>query len=144
MNSRFDEELMNRSLPLPLPALPDQPSVAVVVTSYNYEEFIGFALDSVLRQQYPLLDIVVADDGSTDRTVEVVRQYESRDPRVRLLSGPNLGQPGNTSKGVAATSAEIICFLDADDEFLPGKVESVVASSAVILIAACACTNCNL
>jgi glycosyltransferase involved in cell wall biosynthesis len=114
--------------PIPLPPLADSPSVSVVITSYNYEKFIGFAVESVLRQDCPNLEVVVADDGSTDGTAPLIRRYEARDHRVRLISGENLGQPGNTSRGFAATSGQIICFLDADDEFLPGKIDAVVAA----------------
>lgn len=121
-------KIKNSPRPIPLPLLPDLPSVSVVVTSYNYEKFIGFAVESVLRQDYPNLEVVVADDGSTDGTVSLIRQYKARDPRVRLISGENLGQPGNTSRGFAATSGRIICFLDADDEFLPGKIHAVVVA----------------
>ena len=72
------------------------------------------------------LEIVVADDGSEDDTASIVRRYEAADSRVRLVAGKNLGQPGNTNRGFSATTGDIICFLDADDRFRPGKVETVV------------------
>jgi glycosyltransferase involved in cell wall biosynthesis len=112
--------------PTELPALPDDPSVSVVITSYNYAPFISGALDSVLSQDSRKLEVIVADDGSTDATLETVRKYASADPRVRLITGENVGQPRNTNRGFAASSGDIICFLDADDEFAPHKISAVV------------------
>jgi glycosyltransferase involved in cell wall biosynthesis len=112
--------------PVKLPPLGRDPLVSIVVTAYNYDQFIGEALDSVLGQTYSNLEIVVADDGSSDDTASIVRRYEASDSRVRLVTGKNLGQPGNTNRGFHATTGDIIAFLDADDRFSPGKVESVV------------------
>lgn len=112
--------------PMTLPPLRRNPLVSVVITAYNYAEFIGAALESVILQSYRRTEIVVADDGSTDETPSIANRYEKRDPRVRLLRGKNVGQPANTSRGFAATSGEVICFLDADDEFMAGKIEATV------------------
>lgn len=112
--------------PITLPPLDAEPLVSIVVTAYNYAHFIREALDSVLGQAYTKLEIVVADDGSEDASPSIVRQYEAADSRVRLVAGKNLGQPGNTNRGFAATTGDIICFLDADDRFRLGKVEMVV------------------
>src|SRR5260370_5413056 len=112
--------------PTQLPAVPDDPSVSVIITSYNYAAFISGALDSVLSQDYRKLEVIVADDGSSDATPEIVRKYANADPRVSLISGENAGQPRNTNRGFAASSGDIICFLDADDEFAPGKISAVV------------------
>jgi glycosyltransferase involved in cell wall biosynthesis len=117
----------NRRLsPAKLPALPDDPSVSVIITSYNYAEFISKALDSVLTQDYRKLNVIVADDGSTDATPEIVSKYAMADQRVSLITGENVGQPRNTNRGFAASSGDIICFLDADDEFAPHKISAVV------------------
>ena len=112
--------------PMALSVLADEPLVSVVITAYNYAEFVATALNSVLEQDYRRMEIIVADDGSTDETPIIVGRYEERDPRVRLLRGPNIGQPANTSRGFAAATGDIICFLDADDEFRPGKIEATI------------------
>jgi glycosyltransferase involved in cell wall biosynthesis len=112
--------------PMTLPPLCENPLVSVVITAYNYAEFIGAALESVTRQSYRDVEVVVADDGSTDETPSIVERYQGCDGRVRLLRGQNVGQPANTSRGFAATSGEIICFLDADDEYMEGKIEATV------------------
>jgi glycosyltransferase involved in cell wall biosynthesis len=110
----------------PLSPLRRNPLVSVVITSYNYADFIRDALNSVLAQEYNNLEIVVADDGSTDGSQKLIRQYERDDSRVHLVEGDNLGQPANTNRGFAATTGEIVCFLDADDRFRRGKVEAIV------------------
>src|SRR5260370_3979928 len=129
--------------PTQLPAVPDDPSVSVIITSYNYAAFISGALDSVLSQDYRKLEVIVADDGSSDATPEIVRKYANADPRVSLISGENAGQPRNTNRGFAASSGDIICFLDADDEFAPGKISAVLRHSRLFRNAAYACIPCT-
>jgi glycosyltransferase involved in cell wall biosynthesis len=112
--------------PIHLSPLKETPLVSIVITSYNYAEFICEALNSVVFQGYNNLEIIVADDGSKDETQQIVRRYIKIDPRVSLVTGENVGQPGNTNRGYAASTGEIVCFLDADDRFRRGKVEAVV------------------
>jgi glycosyltransferase involved in cell wall biosynthesis len=88
--------------PAKLSALLSNPCVSVVVTRYNYAGFISAALDSVLGQDYRKIEVVVADDGSSDAAPEIVWRYTRVDPRVRLITGENVGQPRNTNRGVAA------------------------------------------
>jgi hypothetical protein len=111
-----------------LAPLSNVPLVSVVITAYNYAPFVPAAINSVLGQTYSRLEILVADDGSTDETTQIVQRYQAQDGRVRLLRGDNVGQPANTNRGVAAASGELICFLDADDEFRSGKIAATVAT----------------
>ncbi|HVJ06284.1 MAG TPA: glycosyltransferase [Candidatus Saccharimonadales bacterium] len=119
-------QLSPSAAPMELASLCEDPLVSVVITSYNYAEFITEALKSVLEQDYAQIEVIVADDGSTDNTSEIVKDFASRDTRVRWKAGVNLGQPRNTNRGFAETSGEIICFLDADDTFRPRKLQAVV------------------
>jgi glycosyltransferase involved in cell wall biosynthesis len=101
------------------------PHVSVLIDTYNQERFIERAIISVLEQDMPMgdVEILVIDDGSTDRTPELVRQFE---PRVRLIRKPNGGQASAFNSGIAICSGEIVAFLDGDDWWAPEKLRRVV------------------
>ena len=97
------------------------PFVTVLIPAYNAERTIRRALRSVFAQEYPAFEIVVVDDGSLDRTSEIVAGYGR--PEIRLLQLPkNLGECGAMNEGISVAKGEYIAFLDADDEWLPGKL----------------------
>ncbi|MBV9282479.1 MAG: glycosyltransferase family 2 protein [Chloroflexi bacterium] len=100
------------------------PSVTILIDTYNYARFIGRAIESALDQEYtgPRLQILVVDDGSTDNTAEVVRQYS---PRVRYIGKANGGQASALNVGFREAEGDIVCLLDADDYFYSGKVQRV-------------------
>jgi glycosyltransferase involved in cell wall biosynthesis len=102
-----------------------KPFVSVLVDTYNQERFIEQAIVSVLEQDFPAADreILVVDDGSTDRTPEIVRNFE---PRVRLLRKTNGGQASAFNAGIPECQGEIVAFLDGDDWWAPGKLRRVV------------------
>lgn len=102
-----------------------RPLASVVIDTYNQERFIAEAIESVLAQDFPReqMEILVVDDGSTDRTPEIVRQFE---PHVRLLRKENGGQASAINYGVAHASGEFVAFLDGDDVWLPAKLSRVV------------------
>jgi glycosyltransferase involved in cell wall biosynthesis len=104
------------------------PSVSAVVTTYNYARFLPDALDSVLAQSYPELEIVVIDDGSTDDTAAVARRYADRG--VRYVKRPHGGAGRARNAGLEVTSAPLVAFLDADDAWLPDRVEAGLAHLA--------------
>ena len=91
---------------------------AVVIPAWNAQDTINEALDSVLGQDFPPIEIVVVDDGSTDGTAQVVWRYGER---VRLVQQANQGCGGATNTGLACVVAPFVAFLDADDVWLPGK-----------------------
>ena len=99
------------------------PLVSVLVTNYNYAAFLREAVDSALDQTHAPLEVVVVDDGSTDESPAIMRGYGNR---IVAVLQPNRGQAAAFNAGFAASSGEIICLLDADDRFLPGKVSRVV------------------
>jgi len=102
------------------------PSICVVIPAHNSEFTLGRALDSVARQSLRPSEIIVVDDASTDRTVEVARSYARLPVRVIQLER-NLGAAGARNHGIRATDASLIAFLDADDEWLVPKLELQVA-----------------
>lgn len=99
----------------------------VVVTCYNYRDFVVEAVDSALMQTRPPKQIVVVDDGSKDGSQDVLRERYGDDPRVTLLFCENGGQLVAFQRGLAAIDADIVCFLDADDRWEPAHLEKIGA-----------------
>ncbi len=97
------------------------PLVSVVTASYNMGRYVAQAVDSVLAQDYPNVENIVVDDGSTDDTPEVLARYAD-DPRVTVIRQANAGQTVAKNRGLAAARGELIGFCDADNRWLPGKL----------------------
>lgn len=101
------------------------PLVSVIVPAFNAERWIGETLDSILAQTYRRLEIIVVDDGSTDRTANVVRAFGSRVLYKYQANSGGCAVPRN--HGISLSSGELLCFLDADDLFVPDRVATQVA-----------------
>ncbi len=104
-------------------AYPARPSASVVINNHNYERFLVEAIDSALAQTYPDTEVVVVDDGSSDRSPAIIRSYGRR---IRSVLKPNGGQGSAINAGFAAASGDVIIFLDADDAMHPHAVASVL------------------
>lgn len=92
------------------------PRVSVVMPVFNGERYIGEAIDSVLAQHKSELELIVVDDGSTDKTLEIAKRFADTDPRVRLVTRPNSGRPAfPRNDGIAMARGEYLCFIDHDD-----------------------------
>ena len=113
-------------LPVNLSPLVERPLVSILMPSYNYEQFIEAAIKSVQAQSHTHFELIVCDDGSTDRSLDILRKYASQDSRIHVLGQPNGGvaRAMNTAYQVAA--GEMICILDADDEFAPDKLARMI------------------
>lgn len=98
------------------------PGIAGIIVNYNYADYVGDAIESLLAQQEACTEIVVVDDGSTDASVDVIRQYE---PAVRLVEKENGGQLSACLAGYRATTAPYVYFLDADDIAAPEMTKTV-------------------
>jgi glycosyltransferase involved in cell wall biosynthesis len=101
-----------------------RPFFSILIDTYNHERFIDEALQSVLSQNFPAADreILVVDDGSTDRTPEILRKYQ---PQIRVLRKTNGGQASAFNFGIPECLGEIVAFLDGDDWWAPGKLQQV-------------------
>jgi glycosyltransferase involved in cell wall biosynthesis len=101
------------------------PLVTVIIPTYNYGQYVSEAIDSVLASTFPQseIEIIVIDDGSTDDTNGRVRAYGDR---VQYIFQPNRGKAAVTKTGIDRSVGKYIFNLDADDLFLPEKIESVV------------------
>jgi glycosyltransferase involved in cell wall biosynthesis len=102
-----------------------RPLVSIVTPSLNAGRFLDEAIQSVLGQDYPHVEYLVMDAGSTDDTCQVLRRYEGR---LRYVSAPDQGQADAINRGFQRTTGEILAFLNADDAYLPGAISAAVGA----------------
>jgi cellulose synthase/poly-beta-1,6-N-acetylglucosamine synthase-like glycosyltransferase len=108
------------------------PSVALVVSAHDEEDVIGRRVENLLALDYPpeKLAIVVASDGSTDRTHEIVEEIAAREPRVRLLRCPREGKVAAQHRSVRETESDVVAFTDANTEWMPDALRKLVRNLA--------------
>ena len=97
--------------------------VSVIIPAYNAEEFLERTLRSALRQTHRNLEVLIVNDGSTDRTLSIAEAFSREDERIRIISVPNGGVANARNVGIKAASANFVAFLDADDLWHPSKIE---------------------
>jgi glycosyltransferase involved in cell wall biosynthesis len=110
-----------KSTPLPL--------VSIITPVYNGARFLDALIQSVQEQEYPQIEHIIVDDGSTDgeATIDVLKKY----PHLRWWTRPNRGQYATMNEGLLAAQGEIVCFISADDVILPGAVSKAVTYLSV-------------
>jgi len=101
-----------------------EPKITVIINSYNYEKYIGQAIDSVLSQDYANKEIIVVDDGSTDGSKDIILAYGES---IKAIFHENLGQARTCLRALRQASGDFIQFLDSDDYLLPGAISAVAA-----------------
>ncbi len=113
-------------------------TVTVLMSVFNGERYLRTCIDSVLAQTYTDFEFVVIDDGSTDRSADVVRQYAAADARVRLVSRPNKGLTKTLNEGLALARGKYLARMDGDDVCLPrrlaGQVQYLDAHPDCVLV----------
>lgn len=102
------------------------PLVSVVIATYNYGEYLAGAIESALGQTLTDIEVIVVDDGSTDDTLQVLDRYRD-DRRVRVVQLDHSGQPAAKNAGIRQCRGEFVAFLDADDLWLPTKLEKQIS-----------------
>jgi hypothetical protein len=100
------------------------PLVSIIINNYNYEQFLPVAIASALAQTYSPIEVLVVDDGSSDRSRDIIARYGDQ---IRPLFKANGGQASTFNAGFAASQGEIVIFLDADDALMPETVAKVVS-----------------
>lgn len=100
--------------------------ISIIIPAYNIESYIASTLDSVLRQSYYDIEVVVVNDGSKDRTGEIVDAYADKDPRVKVVHKENGGVTSARLRGVEEASGEWIGFVDGDDYVEPQMYEKLL------------------
>jgi glycosyltransferase involved in cell wall biosynthesis len=124
--------VLARLRPRPVRRRDVTPAVAVVVSAHDEEAVIARRVENLLELDYPpeRLEIVVASDGSTDRTDAIVEEIAAREPRVRLLLCPREGKVAAQHRTVRETSSEILAFTDANTEWRPDALRKLVRNLA--------------
>jgi glycosyltransferase involved in cell wall biosynthesis len=102
-------------------------TVSVIIPAYNHARYLGEAIESALAQSHSPLEVIVVDDGSTDETAEVLTRFGDR---IRTLRQRNRGPSAARNAGIAAARGDYLAFLDADDLWLPRKLERQLARFA--------------
>lgn len=116
----------------PSPTAADRPGadptrplrLAIIIPNYNYADFVGAAIDSALAVDWPAKQVIVVDDGSTDRSWDVIAGYGDR---VTALRQPNAGQVEAYNSGFRAADADVVIFLDSDDLLDPAVMREIAA-----------------
>jgi glycosyltransferase involved in cell wall biosynthesis len=106
------------------------PTLSVVIPAYNAAQFLPAAISSVQSQTFTDWELLIIDDGSTDRTAEVVQTFQDRDGRIQLIRQTNQGVSAARTHGVEQSQGDLIAFLDADDWWLPHKLATHLARFA--------------
>lgn len=102
--------------------------VSIAVCTYNGEKYLHEQLDSLLKQTYSNLEVIVTDDKSTDRTMEILSSYATQDTRVKVYQNEtNLGYVKNFSKAIALCTGDFIALADQDDIWKLNKIEKFIA-----------------
>jgi glycosyltransferase involved in cell wall biosynthesis len=111
-----------------------KPLVSVVIPSYNMEAFTPQTVESVLAQDYPSVEVIVVDDGSTDGSVGALKRFGER---IRLIEQKNSGACAARNRGLQECRGEFVAFLDCDDLWEPRKltrcVETLLARPAAVM-----------
>ncbi len=103
------------------------PAITVAMSVYNGERFLAEAIDSVLAQTFTDFELLILDDGSTDRTAGIIRAYAAQDPRVRPIIRENRGLVASLNELLAEARAPLVARMDADDVCLPQRFARQIA-----------------
>jgi len=94
----------------------NKPAISVVMSAYNSEKYIGEAIESILNQSFRNFEFIIINDGSIDKTLEIIKRYSKKDNRIRLIdNGKNLGLIKSLNRGLKSAKGKYIARMDADD-----------------------------
>jgi len=105
-------------------------TVSIITPSFNSSGYLRETIESVLSQDYPAIEYIIVDGGSTDGTVEIIREYADRDKRITWISEPDSGIADAFNKGISMASGDIIGILNSDDRYAPEALRTVAAAVA--------------
>lgn len=115
--------------------------ISVVVPVYNCEEYLPQCVDSILKQTYPALEVILIDDGSTDQSIEICDSYGMKDDRVKVVHQKNAGAAATRNKGIELATGDFLTFVDSDDwidaDMYEQMVETIENNDCDIAICDC-------
>lgn len=103
-----------------------RPTISVIMSAYNTARYLPESLESILNQTFRDFEFIIIDDGSTDDTLKILREYESRDSRLRIVSRPNTGLTKALNEALALARGSFIARMDGDDIAMPERFERQV------------------
>ena len=100
--------------------------ISVIVPVYNVEEYLDECLDSIRKQTYKNIEVILVNDGSTDKSQEICERYCQQDSRFYLINQENRGLSGARNRGIQESTAEFITFVDSDDVIKEDMLEQLM------------------
>ena len=100
--------------------------VSLIVPVYNAEGYLSRCLESLLNQTYPLIEIICVNDGSMDRSLEIIREYKRQDNRIQLIDKRNTGVSDSRNQALKKITGHYVMFVDSDDWLSPNTVEVLI------------------
>ena len=110
INSNNDDKIKLNNLKVP--------KISVIIPVYNMEKFVKECLNSVVNQSLKDIEIICIDDGSIDNSLQILKDYEKNDKRIKILSQKNNGVGSARNRGIDISKGEFIAFLDSDDKYI--------------------------
>ena len=119
--------------------------VSIIIPCYNAEKYIAETIQSVINQTYKNWELIVVNDGSTDNSPDIIKEFVANDNRITFIDKPNSGVSDSRNKGLAKAKGAYIAFLDADDvwnfQYLEKQIENLQANHYTISYTACQLIN---
>lgn len=108
-------------------------TISAIVPVYNTEKLVGWCIDCVIAQTYPDWELILVDDGSTDGSLSVLKKYETKDSRIKVIHQENAGPGLARNKGIQNASGDYIVFIDSDDVVKPDYFEKLSHETADVV-----------
>lgn len=100
-----------------------QKLVSIIIPAYNVENYVSQTLETIIRQTYHNMEIIIVNDGSTDGTEKIIQEYAKKDNRIIIFNQINKGLSAARNSGLKIAKGEYLCIFDADDIMMPEKIE---------------------
>ena len=103
----------------------NNPLISIIIPVYNTAKYLPRCLDSVLKQTYQNLEIIVVDDGSTDNSPKIIKEYATKDNRIKVIHQKNAGLSAARNTGITKATGKYISFVDSDDEISHNMIKKL-------------------